>query len=89
MYCRYPLSSFACLLNKRIFDCRFSCKQIVFIKLHGGHICVQNNEIAVMSVYHKSPMGMKLFSHVKTFFCSNIFVELLTTCSSPESFIHV
>ena len=73
MYCRYPLSSFACLLNKEYLTAGLA------VRRHGGHICVQNNEMAVMSVYHKSPMGMKLFSHVKTFFCSDTFVELLTT----------
>ena len=34
----------------------------------GGHVCVQKN-----------PVGIELFSHVKTFFCSKQFAKLLTT----------
>ena len=31
----------------------------------------QNNETAAMLVYQTNPVGVKLFSYVKTFFCSN------------------
>ena len=31
-------------------------------------MAVQNNETAAMLVYHKSPKGIKLCSHVKTLF---------------------
>ena len=44
-----------------------------------GHICVQNNESAAMFVYKKNPVGIELFSHVKTFFYSKQFAKLLTT----------
>ena len=31
----------------------------------------QNNETAAMFVYQDNPVGIELFSYVKTFFCSN------------------
>ena len=31
----------------------------------------QNNETAAMLVYQNNPVGIGLFSYVKTFFCSN------------------
>ena len=43
-----------------------------------GHICVQNNESAAMFVYKKNPVGIELFSHVKTFFYSKQYAKLLT-----------
>ena len=46
---------------------------------HGGHICVQNNESATMFVYNKNPVGIELFSHIKTFFYSKQFAKLQTT----------
>ena len=33
----------------------------------------QNNETAAILVYQTNPVGVKLFSYVKTFFCSNKF----------------
>ena len=33
----------------------------------------QNNEMAAILVYQTNPVGVKLFSYVKTFFCSNKF----------------
>ena len=32
----------------------------------------QSNEAAAMLVYQDNPVGIELFSDVKTFFCSNI-----------------
>ena len=31
----------------------------------------QNNETAAMLVYQNNPVGIELFSYVKTLFCSN------------------
>ena len=31
----------------------------------------QSNETAAMLVYQDNPVGIELFSYVKTFFCSN------------------
>ena len=39
----------------------------------------QNNETAAMLVYQTNPMGVELFSYVKTFVCSNKFAWLLAT----------
>ena len=33
----------------------------------------QNNETAAILVYQTNPVGVKLFSYVNTFFCSNKF----------------
>ena len=33
----------------------------------------QNNETAAMLVSQTSPLGVELFSHANTFFCSNKF----------------
>ena len=32
-----------------------------------------NETVAIMLVYQTNPVGVKLFSYVKTFFCSNKF----------------
>ena len=40
----------------------------------------QNNETAAMLVYQTNPVGIELFSYVKTFFSSNKFAWLLATC---------
>ena len=37
---------------------------------NGDHVCVQK----------KNPVGIELFSHVKTFFYSKQFAKLTTTC---------
>ena len=37
----------------------------------------QNNEPAAMLLYETNPVGVELFSHVNTFFCSNEFACLL------------
>ena len=39
----------------------------------------QNNEPAAMLLYETNPVGVELFSHVNTFFCSNEFACLLDT----------
>ena len=39
----------------------------------------QNNETAAMLVYQTNPVGVGLFSYVKTLFCSNKFAWLLAT----------
>ena len=39
----------------------------------------QNNETAAMFVSQTSPVGVELFSHVKAFFCSNKFAQMLAT----------
>ena len=39
---------------------------------------VQNNESAALFVYKKNPVGIELFSHVKTFFCSKQFADHVT-----------
>ena len=39
----------------------------------------QNNETAAMLVYQDNPVGIELFSYVKTFFCSNE-----SSCHSPK-----
>ena len=39
----------------------------------------QNNETAAMLVYQTNPVGVELFSYVKTFFGSNKFAWLLAT----------
>ena len=44
-----------------------------------GYVCIQNNESAAMFVYKKKSVGIGLFSHVKTFFHSKQFANLLTT----------
>ena len=41
-------------------------------------MCVQNNESAAMFVYKKNPVGIELFSHVKTFFYSEQFDDHVT-----------
>ena len=40
----------------------------------------QNNETVAMLVYQTNPVGIELFSYVKTFFSSNKFALLLATC---------
>ena len=35
------------------------------------NLVFQNNGTAVMLVYHDNPVGVELFSYVKTFFSSN------------------
>ena len=37
----------------------------------------QDNKTAAMLVYQTNPVGVELFSHVNTFFCSNKFAWLL------------
>ena len=37
----------------------------------------QNNETAAMLVSQTSPVGVELFSYVKTFYCCNKFAWLL------------
>ena len=39
----------------------------------------QNNETAAMSVFQINPVGVELFSYVKTFFCSNKFAKMLVS----------
>jgi hypothetical protein len=39
----------------------------------------QNNETAAMLVFQTDPLGIELFSSVKTFFCSKKFAWLLAT----------
>jgi hypothetical protein len=39
----------------------------------------QNKEAAAMLVFQANPLGVELFSYVKTFFCSKKFAWLLTT----------
>ena len=39
----------------------------------------QYNETAAMLVYQDNPVGVELFSHVKTFFCLNTFAQMLVT----------
>ena len=39
----------------------------------------QNNKTAVLLVFQTNPLGVELFSYIKTFFCSN---ELAYTVSS-------
>ena len=56
-----------------------SRKKIIFTWCHSSHICVQNNESAAMFVHQKNPVGIVLFSHVKTYFHSKQFAKLLTT----------
>ena len=37
----------------------------------------QNNETAAMLVFQTNPVGVELFSNVKTFFCSNVLGHTL------------
>jgi len=53
----------------RAFSCDVTAAILVF----------QNNETAAMLVYQTRPVGVKFFSHVNTFFCSNKFAWLLAT----------
>jgi len=39
----------------------------------------QNNETAAMLVYQTNPVGVELFSHLNTYFYSDIFAWLLVT----------
>ena len=39
----------------------------------------QNNETAAMVVFQTNPVGVELFSYVKTFFCSNKLAQMLAT----------
>ena len=39
----------------------------------------QNSEMAAMLVSQTNPVGVELFSNVKTFFCSNKFAWCLAT----------
>ena len=39
----------------------------------------QNNETAAMLVFQTNPVGVELFSNVKTFFCSNELAQMLVT----------
>ena len=80
-----PLEKFTCLFTDPIYF----LFNIVFTWRHGGHICVQNNEPAAMFVYKKNPVGIELFSHVKTFFYSKQFAKLLTTWLKTMYRIHV
>ena len=71
VYCRYPLSSFACLLNKRIFDCRFSCK-IATDHFHmtsrRPYLCAKQRNGGCVGVPQKSYGDETLFS------CKNFFL---------------
>ena len=78
---------FTCLFTDPIYF--LFNKQIVLTWRHGGHICVQNNEPAAMFVYKKNPVGIELFSHVKTFFYFMQFAELLTTWLKTMYRFHV
>ena len=50
---------------------------LYFTWRHDGHVCEQNNESAAMFVYKRNPVGIGLFSQVKTFFYSKQFAKLL------------
>jgi len=39
----------------------------------------QNNETAAMLAFQTIPLGVELFSYVKTFFCAKKFASLLAT----------
>ena len=56
-------------LNYRAFSHDVTAAMLVY----------QNNETATILVYQTSPVGVGLFSYVKTFFCSNKFAWLLAT----------
>ena len=52
--------------------------QVYFVRLNRAYshyvtaaiLVFQNNETAAMLVYQDNPVGIELFSYVKTFFCS-------------------
>ena len=53
--------------------------KIVFTWRHGRHIGVQNNATVAILVFQENPVGIKLFSHAKTFFSFKKFAQLPIT----------
>ena len=49
-----------------------------------------NNEMVAMLVFQTNPVGVELFSYAKTFCCSDILAQTLTTwVKTPYNFIMV
>ena len=57
----------------RAFSRDVTAAILVFQSNKTGAILVfQHNETAAMLVFQTKPVGVELFSYVKTFFCSNV-----------------
>ena len=69
-----PFGSFSVLSTvlKSIIEC-------FHVTSRQPYWCPKKNETAAILLFKTNPVGVKLFSYVKTFFCSNKFVWLLAT----------
>ena len=54
-----------------------ACGYNIMAAIHMYSLVLQNKETTAMLVYRTNPLRVKLFSYVKTFFCSNKFAWLL------------
>lgn len=54
-----------------------ACGYNIMAAIHMYSLVLQNKETTAMLVYRTNPLRVKLFSYVKTFFCSNKFSWLL------------
>ena len=69
MQFHFPCHGFIAFVEYRVFSHDVTAAILVS----------QINETAAMLVSQTNPVGVELFSYVKTFFCSNKFAWLLAT----------